>query len=414
MVLFGVKWISTPPDCRQPHPVLLEERGRDCAFSRETGLTANEKTSRINRERCYCDCVYLFMMGRETGGIAAMAGRVTLREVAEQAGLSAKTVSRILNGKNKEVWPSQARRGEEVRRIARDLGFRFNASARATRTGRFNSVGLVIPYSPGSRGATPMALLGGVHDELASRGRHLVLSWLQEKKLTTDGFVPGILEELMVDGLIVHYDTGIPERMIELVGRYRIPSIWVNVKRDADCVHPDDFDAGRRVTEHLLRRGHRRIAYVDYHYHRPEDRHYSKADRYEGYADAMRAAGLAPRLISDAPPLPPGQSRPDHIREWLTAPDRPTAVVAYSALEATPVAYVASRELGIKVPDDLEIAVFLPGTHMHHVHVPLVEVIHPWPAVGRASVDMLLEKIDHPSRRLPPRRVPFRLPGAEA
>jgi len=86
--------------------------------------------------------------------------------------------------------------------------------------------------------------------------------------------------------------------MERLVRQYRLPSIWVNVKRAEDAVHPDDLTAGRLATELLLSHGHRRVAFLDItDPWAPElGRHYSLADRQRGYERAMRAAKAKPSV----------------------------------------------------------------------------------------------------------------------
>jgi LacI family transcriptional regulator len=64
------------------------------------------------------------------------------------AGVSKVTVSQILNGRNKEAYPSAVRRADEIRRIAASLGYRPNAAAKSVRSGRFGAVGLLLSSKP--------------------------------------------------------------------------------------------------------------------------------------------------------------------------------------------------------------------------------------------------------------------------
>ena len=68
----------------------------------------------------------------------------TLAEIAREAGVSPATVSNVLNGRNKENWGSSARRADEIRAVAQRMGYRPNAAARATATGRFGAVALLL------------------------------------------------------------------------------------------------------------------------------------------------------------------------------------------------------------------------------------------------------------------------------
>jgi LacI family transcriptional regulator len=218
----------------------------------------------------------------------------------------------------------------------------------------------------------------------------------------------------MSDGLLVNYNWQIPERMSQLIEDYEIPSIWVNCKRDRDCVYPDDFDAAKRLTELLLARGHRRVAYADFHYDfeaEAEEEHYSKPDRWAGYVAAMRQAGLPPRRIDTGGS--PHRNRSTY-EFWanagntpLAAADRPTAIIEYGG-SAGAVA-LAARALGLRIPEDLALATFGEGERafVHGLQVP--SMLLPHEALGRKAVEMILEKIEHPTAPLEPVSVPFRL-----
>lgn len=215
----------------------------------------------------------------------------------------------------------------------------------------------------------------------------------------------------MADGLLINYNTGIPDALEQVITRHRLPAIWMNAKRDRDCVHPDDEGAGHLATEHLLRLGHRRIAYVDYG-HSPEqsDKHYSIEDRRAGYERAMRAAKLQPRIITASESMPPAKMLAA-ARGWLATADRPTAVVSYSEREAEPILYAATAQFALQVPRDLSI-VTIDDDPADHTGVPLATVILPRQELGRVAVELLLQRIAAPKRSLPARCLPVRLePG---
>jgi LacI family transcriptional regulator len=232
---------------------------------------------------------------------------------------------------------------------------------------------------------------------------HLTLTELPDSNLTDEKFIPKILRESMSDGLIVHYFQDAPEQMLELIQRHHLPAVWTNVRRATDSVCPDDLQGGRLAAEHLLRLGHRRIAYVDsVHNFNPRSErqdHYSAAERFEGYSSAMRAAGLEPRLLSKRMNLP-ASAVTEFASSWLSSDDRPTAVVTYSPREAQGVVLAAAR-LGISIPRDLSIVTF-EGQPVD-IGVPITTALLPEREVGREAVRMLLEKIAEPERSFPSR-----------
>jgi LacI family transcriptional regulator len=321
---------------------------------------------------------------------------VTLDSVAAAAGVSRDTVSRVLNGKTKEVWPSMIRRAARIRRIATEMGYRPHAAARAMSEGRFGTVALLLSTEAG-RSTLPTALLDGIHDALSQRGMNLMIAKLPDEKLTSEGFVPKVLREWMADGLLINYNRTIPSRMIDLIEGHHVPAVWINCKRDADCVYPDDFGGGRTATEHLLKLGHREIAYMEFSAGEPELRHYSEADRRAGYEQAMRKAGLPPRLFAPDPP-DAGAPELDLALRWLSQPQRPTAVVAYSH---GPAVQHAAALTGLRVPADLSVVSFGEKS-TRPLGRPETVALIPTGTVGAQAVEMLLAKLEAPDEPLRP------------
>jgi LacI family transcriptional regulator len=352
--------------------------------------------------------------------------RATLKAVAEKAQVSEMTVSAILNGRYTPRRKDAVRRAKRIRRIADELGYRPNAAARTMASGRFGAVALLLSADGSGRSNLPEGLLRGLTTALEERGLHLVITDLPDDRLTDETYVPKILREWMSDGLLINYNWQIPRRMSQLIEDYEIPSIWVNCKRDRDCVYPDDFDAGRRLAKLFLGHGHRRVAYADFHYGfeaGTEQEHYSKPDRWAGYVAAMREAGLPARRLDTGDSPHRNRSTYEFWANAETTPlaraDRPTAVIEYGG-SAGAVA-LAARALGLRIPEDLALATFAEGDRafVHGLQVP--SMLLPHEQVGRKAVEMMLEKIERPAVPLEPVRVPFRLdargaaaPSAEA
>lgn len=332
---------------------------------------------------------------------------VTLKRIAEHCGLSLQTVGAVLSGKEGLFRPETV---AKVQRAAAELGYRPNSAAKAMRSGRFNCAALVLSDNPW-RSTLFRPQLTGIDHALNAAGMHLIHALIPEEDLRERGQVPKIIGELMADGLLINYNTGIPDALDAVITKHRLPAIWMNARRNRDCVFPDDEGAGRLATEHLIRLGHRRIAYVDYcHATTQPDQHYSAWDRQGGYEQAMRAAKLAPWVITSPQSVPTAQI-PSVARTWLQAEDRPTAVVTYCEREAEPILYAATALLGMQVPRDLSI-VTIADDPADHTGVPLATVILPRYDLGKVAVEMLLERIAQPKRVLSARSLPVRLePG---
>jgi LacI family transcriptional regulator len=237
---------------------------------------------------------------------------------------------------------------------------------------------------------------------------------LPDEQLTDAGFVPRILRESSSDGLLINYTDHIPPAMIELIERSQHPSVWLNAKRQHDCVYPDDLDAARRLTALMIEQGHRDITYVDLHFGfdaQTQDTHYSKWDRWTGYEQAMRDEGLTPRRI-DYGTLAPGDRKrvrgfwANPAGSWLDGADRPTAAVCYGREDAVPVA-LAAQKLGLRLPEDLLVTGFADADEALVPALRAPVAVLPHEALGHQAVEMLMAKIREPQRRLAPRAVAF-------
>lgn len=344
-----------------------------------------------------------------------MARDGKLNLIAAEAGISPNTVLRVLRGENKETWPSAIRRAAEIRRIAQKHGYLPNGSARAMRRGRFNCVALLLSTDQG-RSYLPNELFNGIHDALHDQSMRLTISKLSDEQLSSGRVMPAILQEWSSDGLLINYTDRVPSAMIQLIGKYHIPSVWINRQQENDCIYYDDRGGAEAGTRHLIGLGHRRIAYLDFI---PRDRwhnsHYSHADRYDGYSRAMQAAGLKtmPReTFADVDV----SKRLDATVALLKEKRRPTALVCYDTGAR---ALLAAAHAGLRVPQDLSILTFAPqrgddggrrgesflGRAVGQMGLPVEEA-------GRKAVDLLLHKIAAPAEKLPACVLPLKLdPG---
>jgi len=322
--------------------------------------------------------------------------KISLKEIAARAGVSAMTVSRILKGKGKGMRRTAVKRAERVRKIAQEMGYRRHAAPNAMRTGRYNAVGILRSSELG-RIHLPSNRLFGVQEALTKKNMHLMVSPLSDEKLTDNDYVPEILSEWMVDGLLIDYIVSYPQRMIELIAHYKVPAIWMNSKHKYDCVYPDDIAAARTATEHLLEMGHRRIAMWLSSTNPSWPVHYSRGDRIAGYEQGMKSASLAPEIITKNSSMTCVEQRVS-FKKLLESPDRPTAVITYGPSTAL-IASVVAHSLGLRVPEDFCVFTFVNDLTIVRP-AGIISMILPERAVGEKAVEMVLKKIDMPRKRL--------------
>jgi LacI family transcriptional regulator len=300
-----------------------------------------------------------------------------MEDVAAQAGVALKTVSRVVNDEP-GVTPSTA---ERVRAAIEQLGFRRNDSARVLRKGQTASIGLVMEdigdpfYSALSRAVEDVArahnyvLFTGSSDEDPAREREVALAFCARR---VDGLIviPAsddhtyLLPEIAAGIATVFVDR--PARMIE-----------------ADMVLTDNAGGARDGVAHLIRGGHQRIGFIG-----DSPQIYTSMLRHRGYRDAMEAAGLSvdDAWVTQSAPTPPGVETA--LRRMLAGPAPVTAVfcgnnrISVAALRALAAMGRAMAFVGF---DDFELADMLnPG-----VTVVAQDVAR----LGRLAAELLFRRL---------------------
>jgi len=331
---------------------------------------------------------------------------VTLRDVAEKAGLSLPTVSQILNPTSKRAELFAPATRKKVVETANAMGYRPNLAARSMVSGRFGAVTLVLSQQE-NNSIMPPGLLAGIDHALNASGLHLMVAHLPDQKLTNAGEMPLLLSQLASDGLLINYNAHIPQAMIDSIHRHQLPSVWLNSKQKQDCVYPDDEKAGFDLTQLLIKQGMRKIAYVDYTTGTTKESvHYSVNDRRIGYESAMQAAGLSPRFIHESLEIPIAE-RIQYTKTWLSHEDSPEAVVCYTNNESSAILTCMDR-LGLKYPHDLRIAT-IHDAKVRHFDINISTAVLPEYEMGKASVAMLLEHIRNKKRHSAPLAVPLQI-----
>ncbi len=206
-----------------------------------------------------------------------------MRDVAALAGVSLKTVSRVLNDEP-GVSPAMS---DRVRAAAHEISFRLDLGARSLRRSdrRTATIGLVLenvdnPFSS--------ALHRAVEDVARARGVAVFAGSLDEDPVRERELVAAFSSR-RVDGLLV-MPTGDDHAYLARERQAGTPFVFVDRspgQLDADVVLSDNRDGARTGVEHLVAHGHRRIGFLG-----DLLRISTATERYDGYLDAMRAAGL--------------------------------------------------------------------------------------------------------------------------
>lgn len=259
---------------------------------------------------------------------------VTIRDIAQEAGLSIGTVSKILNGKRKRTRSDIIRNAERVNAIARRLNFRPSGAARALVRKRSSMVGILIRNTQAHRFHFLAAyeLILGINEQLQAAGYLTALLRVGDIE-GKDQEVPRIFEERLIDGLIVV--SGMPTEVVSKVQTFFDQAIWLesNVWHPHNCLRRDEVAVGRMVAQALIDASYTDLLWVGY---KPSvSNHYSVTERLEGVKLSADAARLAVRVQL----LEGNLSISEELIRSLTAR---TGVIAYNSLMAQTVANTAS------------------------------------------------------------------------
>lgn len=326
-----------------------------------------------------------------TRGKARAAGKVTLEMVAAEAGVSAASVSRILNG---SAVVSDDKRAAVEEAIAR-LGFVPNPVARGLAGGRTLSVGVVTQAidSPFYGGA-----LRGIEDTLTGAGYSPLFVSGQWSAVHEARCIES-LRSRRVDGLIV-LSGRLSDAALGALAR-ELPVVVTGRTQRAPgllALDFDNFEGARLATRHLLSLGHRRIAFISGDLKHPDGK-----ERLRGYRAALEAAGV---------PALPGLVLPGNFTEasGLAAVQRLLdSGEAFSAIFAAndQMAFGAGLALhrrGLRVPDDVSLVGFDDLASSVYSIPPLTTVHHPVYELGQLAAQAMLQLLagEEPTLALPP------------
>jgi LacI family transcriptional regulator len=261
---------------------------------------------------------------------------VTLRQIAEEAGVSVQTVANVLQGRNKEQWPSVAERARQIREIASRLDYRPSAAAKSMRTRRSQQIGILILNNPDQRYRNVIAFetILGINEALEKEGYVAVLVRVGDVRSSTESRV---FRERVLDGMIVL--SAIPpdiERMVEEV----VPeSVWVdtNTWRPQRVIRRDERHAGRLAANALADLGYKKLVWFSQLMGQGANYHYSLVDRLAGVRQVVKKRKLelitvpaSRRMVYRNPKLLADYLRPD------------VAIIAYSTPYARWLAHYAA------------------------------------------------------------------------
>lgn len=315
---------------------------------------------------------------------------VNIYDIAEKAGVSVVTVSRVLND-----HPGVRKYNrEKVLAAMEELDYKPNAAARTLAKGRTGMIGLVLPCF---EDAFITQVLQSVEKQLAARNMFLVLaSDSGRPELMMESGCMRLFREGRVDGILMMAPVSDNSYMMELKKR-SIPFVLLDqhqMNLQACSVTVDNFSGGYEATMCLVRGGARNIGHIA-----GPDMYESSRERLSGFMKAVKDSDLK---VDDRMVVKGDftfKSGYEAVKDWVSKGCLPDAVFACDDNTAFGV-IDAARELGISIPDRLSVIGYddHPFTSLFHPGISTVK--QPSEKMAKCGVDLLLDIIEGKIKRL--------------
>ncbi len=307
---------------------------------------------------------------------------VSIKDIARLAGVSHSTVSRAL--RNSPLIPEST--ALRIQQIAREKGYSASAVARSLVTRKTQTIGVVVTsIADPFNGEVVEAL-----EETANQNGYSVILATSQADPEREISVVQSFRERRVDGIVVA-SSRVGSLYMDLLGEMQIPIVLLNNQSPGAFAHAvtiDNVDGAWQAADHLIRLGHKRIAYVGDRFGLQSD-----AERLKGYWKALKQAGL---------PFPndwvvAGDGKTNGAREAaarllskdVPGKERPTAVFCYNDMSALGVMQEAEA-VGLGIPHDLSIVGFDDLFFAAQLRPPLTTIRQPKREIGRSAMTQLL------------------------
>lgn len=310
--------------------------------------------------------------------------QTTIKVIADRAGVSLTTVSRVLSGMAKKYRISQATE-ERVRQIAKELNYKPNQIARALRLKYTNTIGMIIPDI-----SNPFfsSIARSVENESRKAGYSVIICDSQEDTELEKNSIK-ILGMRQVDGLIICPVGKESKGIADLVGQ-GVSVVTVDryfPELNISSVVSDNFNGSMQAVDHFCRLGHKKIAFIQ----GIPDSSVNK-ERIRGYKEGLRSKNIP---INDSYIVGDNfgeQNGYIGTKILLSCHDRPTAIFATSNLISLG-AMRAITEENLRIPDDISIVAFDDQPYSDFLPTPMTTIRQKKEELGKLAINVLLNKI---------------------
>jgi LacI family transcriptional regulator len=306
--------------------------------------------------------------------------RATIKDVSREAGVSIKTVSRVLN---KERYVGTQTR-ERVEAAVAALNFRPSSAARSLAGRRSFQIALICdnpsPYYV-------YEMQSGIRERCIADGVLMIAQPYDRDSAGLIDEVESLIDAMSVDGLILTPPVTDYPAILDLLERRGVRFVRVSPGTDparSPATFIDNAGGAEAMTRHLIDQGHRRIGFIAGH-----PSYATSAQRLSGYRAALRAAGIGfdrALVRQGGYDFASGSA----AAAELLAIDRPPSAIFASNDDMAAGALAVAHARGLRLPDDLSVAGFGDDAIANYVWPPLTTVAQPTRRLGWTAADLLL------------------------
>ena len=308
---------------------------------------------------------------------------VTIKDIAKATGVSHSTVSRAMRGSSLISEETTKR----IKETALNMGYFPSAAARSLKTNRSQALGIIVsniddPYFS--------EILQGI-EEIGQNNNYSLFIAASQRDPEREASIVQAMRQHRVDGVII-CSTNFSDQQSKQFSKYGIPIVVINNQAAEDyrySIYHDDMDGSRQLTRHLIKLGHRKIAYLGYALSGR-----TNMDRLAGFRHEMESAHLTipPGYIHQITEsgLSGGLSGADH---FLRLAERPTALVCYNDMLAIGVIR-GLRQAGVSIPQEISVTGFDNIDFSAFTDPPLTTFDQPKYFIGAEATRLLLNLLN--------------------
>ena len=311
--------------------------------------------------------------------------RVSIKDVANRLGVSAATVSLVLNGRDKDGRISEVL-AEKIRNEAKAMNYEPNSFAKGLRSGRSETIGLIVADISNSFFAS---LAFHIQEQAEKCGYSVIIANTNEKTNKMEKMI-SVLKSRQVDGFII-VPTEHGEEQIEKLIRDKIPVVLLDryfKGIDVSYVGVNNYQAAMEATNLLLNLDCKRIVHMTYkHSISPMQ------ERKEGYIAALTNRGLYdPKLIKEVEYWTMVNDIPNAVMELLSGDEK----VDGFFFASTSIAFNVLKKLislKLEIPKDVKAVCFSKSDIFELPNISIPYVQQPIPEIGKRAVELIIRHI---------------------